>query len=44
MCVQNDVKEIESEMVIKGRFRFCNTFLKTFDTKFNSITYLTAPK
>ena len=29
-------------MVIKGGFRFCNTYLKTFGTKFNSITYLTA--
>ena len=45
MC-QNDVKEslIESEMVIKNGFRFCNTYLKTFGTKFKSITYLTATK
>ena len=35
---------IESEMVIKGGFRFCYTYLKTFSTKFNSITYLTATK
>ena len=26
-------------MVIKGGFRFCYTYLKTFGTKFNSITY-----
>ena len=46
MCVQNDVKDsiIESEMVIKGGLRFCNTYLKTFGTKFNSVTYLTATK
>ena len=43
MCVQNDVKDsIESEMVIKGEFRFCDTYLKTFGTKINSINYLTA--
>ena len=36
--------KIESEMVIKGGFRFCNTFLKTFGTKFNSFTYLTTTK
>ena len=35
---------IESEMVVKGRFRFCYTYLKTFATKFNSITYLTGTK
>ena len=35
---------IESEMVIKGGFRFCNTYLKTFSNKFNSITYLTTTK
>ena len=28
---------IESEMVIKDEFRFCNTYLKTFSTKFNFI-------
>ena len=27
--------QIEFEMVIKGGFRFCNTYLKTFSTKFN---------
>ena len=31
-------------MVIEGGFRFCNTYPKTFGTKFNSITYLTATK
>ena len=36
--------QIESEMVIKSGFRFCKTYLKTFGTKFNSITYLTANK
>ena len=36
--------KIESEMVIKGGFRFCNTYLKTLVTKFNSITYLTTTK
>ena len=29
---------IESEMVIKGGFKFCDTYLKAFGTKFNSIT------
>ena len=29
-------------MVILGGFRFCYTYLKTFGTKFNSITNLTA--
>ena len=36
--------KIESKMVIKGGFRFCNTYLKAYGTKFNSITYLTATK
>ena len=36
--------QIESEMVIKGGFRFCKTYLKTFGTEFISITYLTANK
>ena len=31
-------------MVIKGGFGFCNTYLKTYGTKLNSITYLTATK
>ena len=35
---------IESEMEIKGGFRFCNTYQKTIGTKFNSINYLTATK
>ena len=43
MCVQNDVKDSinKSEMVIYGGFRFCNIYLKTVGTKFNSINYLT---
>ena len=46
MCVLIDVKDsiMESEMVIKGGFRFCNYYLMTFGTKLNSITYLTATK
>ena len=28
-------------MVILGGFRFCNAYLKTLGTRFNSITYLT---
>ena len=27
--------KIASEMVIKGKFGICNTYLKTFGTKFN---------
>ena len=37
-------KTVESEMVIKGGFRFCYTYLKPFGTEFNSITFLTATK
>ena len=46
MCVQNDVKDskIGSEMVVKCGFKFGYTYVKTFGTKFDSITYLTTTK